>query len=257
MRIEVLVSTMHQKDYSLLERMNIQTDAIVVNQCQENRIEEFEFRGNKIKWISLKERGVGLSRNTAFMRSTADICLFADDDVVYENGYEQMVLDAFREKTNADIIVFNLESQNPNRPEYICKKNHRLRWNNCLKYGSFRIAIRRKQIVKANVVYSLLFGGGAEYQAGEDNLFITQCLQKKIKGYSVKTKIGIVKQEESTWFKGYDEKYYHDRGALFYAMYGRWAKMILLLFEIKKGIKGIRVRLRNEHKGIKSYKKRV
>ena len=76
MTLEVLVSTMYQKDYSLLDRMNIQTDAIVVNQCNENSIEKFEYKGHKIKWISLNERGVGLSRNTALMRSTADICLF-------------------------------------------------------------------------------------------------------------------------------------------------------------------------------------
>ena len=44
MTLEVLVSTMYQKDYSLLDRMNIQTDAIVVNQCNENSIEEFEYK---------------------------------------------------------------------------------------------------------------------------------------------------------------------------------------------------------------------
>ena len=78
MRVQVLVATMHQTDYSLLEKMNIQTDAIVVNQCDENKIEEFEYNGHKIKWLSLKERGVGLSRNTALMRADADILLFAD-----------------------------------------------------------------------------------------------------------------------------------------------------------------------------------
>lgn len=257
MRIEVLIATMNQKDYSLLDKMNIQTDAIVVNQCDENRIEEFDYKGHRIKWLSLSEQGVGLSRNTALMRSTADICLFADDDVVYEDGYEQLVLAAFKEKADADIIVFNLQSQNPNRPEIIVKKTHVLRWYNCLKYGAFRIAIRRKQIVKTNVFYSLLFGGGAEYQAGEDNLFITQCLQAKLKGYSFKTQIGTVKQEESTWFRGYNERYYYDRGALFYAMYGGWAKAILCFFELRKGLKGLYNRLRNGFDGIKAYRKRT
>ena len=32
MRVEVLVSTMHQKDKDFLEKMNISTDAIVINQ---------------------------------------------------------------------------------------------------------------------------------------------------------------------------------------------------------------------------------
>ena len=33
MKLQVLVSCMHQQDYSLLEKMNIQTDAIIINQC--------------------------------------------------------------------------------------------------------------------------------------------------------------------------------------------------------------------------------
>lgn len=233
MTIEVLISTMYQTDHSLLERMNIQTDAIVVNQCEENKIEDFEYNGHKIKWISLRERGVGLSRNTALMRSKADVCLFADDDVVYEDGYGEKVLAAFEQKKKAALIAFNLKSMNPNRPEKIIQKTHRMHWYNCLKYGSFRIAIKREKIIKANIVYSLLFGGGARYQAGEDNLFITQCLQKKLRGYASSYHIGTVKQEESTWFRGYNEEYYQDRGALFYAMYGKRAKAILFLFELR------------------------
>ena len=256
MRLEVLVSTMHQKDYSLLEKMNIQTDAIIVNQCDENSIYEFDYRGRKIKWMNLNERGVGLSRNTALMRSTADICLFADDDVVYCDGYEEIVLSAFNNKPKADLIVFNLKSQNPNREEILTQKTYKLHWHNCLKFGAFRIAVRRKEIIKSNVVYSLLFGGGAIYQAGEDNLFITQCLQRGKKGYASELHIGTVKQEESTWFKGYNEKYYHDRGALFRAMYGKKAKLVLFLFELKKGIKGFGKRFKHASKGIKDYKSR-
>ena len=52
MRVQVLVSTMHQTDHSLLEKMNIQTDAIIVNQCDENKIEEFKYNGHTIKWFS-------------------------------------------------------------------------------------------------------------------------------------------------------------------------------------------------------------
>lgn len=233
MKVQVLISTMHQKDYSLLDIMNIQTDAIVVNQCDENRIDEFEYKGHAVKWISLKERGVGLSRNTAMMRADADILLFADDDVVYEDGYEDKVLQAFSENSQADIIVFNLQSLNAERPEYIDTKNRKLHLFNCLRYGAFRIAIRRSTVLRANITYSLLFGGGAKYQAGEDNLFITNCLQKGLKGLASVECLGTVKQETSTWFKGYNDKYYFDKGALFAAMYGKCAKFFLILFELK------------------------
>lgn len=259
MKLEVLISTMHQNDYSLLEKMNIKTDAVVVNQCDRNEIEEFEYKGNNIKWLSLKERGVGLSRNTALMRSSADILLFADDDVIYDDDYEKKVIDAFKKYPKADIIVFNLESLNPDRPEILVKKDHRVRWYNCLKYGAFRIAVRRESALKYNLFYSLLFGGGAKYQAGEDNHYLVKALQKGMKEMSSASIIGVVKQEDSTWFKGYNEKYYRDRGALFYSMYGKKTGIYLLLLELKNIKKNKELslsdKLRLGREGAREYKR--
>lgn len=236
MKLQVLISTMHQTDHSLLEKMNIQSDAIVVNQCDHDCIERFTFRGHNILWMSMNERGVGLSRNNALMRATGDILLFADDDVVYKDNYVETVLKCFESHPKTDLIVFNLKSQNPERPEVIVENEYKLHWYNSLKFGACRIAIRQDAIRKANVFYSLLFGGGAKYQSGEDNLFIIQCLKKGIKGLaSDDVIIGTVQQEESTWFKGFDEKYFFDKGVLMKQCFGPWAKILLVALLAKNG----------------------
>ena len=257
--LQVLVSTMHQTDHSLLEKMNIQSDAIVVNQCDRNEIEEFDFKDHHIKWISLAERGVGLSRNTALMRATADILLFADDDVVYEDGYPDMVRSEFLSNGNVDLITFNLKSLNEDRAEFLDIRNHRLHWYNSLKYGACRISVKRESAFKHNLYFSLLFGGGAPHQAGEDNLFITEALHKGLKVMASKAVIGTVAQEESTWFKGYDEKYYIDRGFLFANMYGKMAKWMILLFEFKSRNNQTNIsfskRMGLENEGISEYKR--
>lgn len=51
MTLQVLVATMHQTDHSLLEKMNIQSDAIVVNQCNRNEVERFMYNGHQILWM--------------------------------------------------------------------------------------------------------------------------------------------------------------------------------------------------------------
>lgn len=186
MKLQVLISTMHQIDHSLLEKMNIRSDAIVINQCDHDCIERFTFRGYDILWMSLNERGVGLSRNNALMRASGDILLFADDDVIYADDYVEKITRCFENNPKMDLIVFNLRSQNPNRPEAIVEREYKLHWFNSLKFGAFRIAIRQDAIRKANVFYSLLFGGGAKYQSGEDNLFIIQCLKKASAGWQVR-----------------------------------------------------------------------
>lgn len=233
MTLQVLISTMHQSDYSLLEKMNIQSDAIVINQSNKNEIVEFDYKGHNIKWISLCERGIGLSRNTALMRATADIVLFADDDVVYNDGYADKIISTFEKYPKAGLIIFGLIGHCKERVDILDKKDHRLNIFNCLKYGAFRIALRRDIIIKHNIYFSLLFGGGAKYQAGEDNKFITDCILNNILCIGSKEIIGDVFHSESTWFKGYNEKFYLDEGSLFASMYGKWAKIMLFLVELK------------------------
>ena len=55
MTLQVLVATMHQTDHSLLEKMNIQSDAIVVNQCNRNEVERFMYNGHQILWMLAKK----------------------------------------------------------------------------------------------------------------------------------------------------------------------------------------------------------
>lgn len=255
MSIEVLVSTMHRTDHSLLAGMNLQTDAVVINQCDRYDYEEFDYGGHRVRWFCVKERGVGLSRNTALARAEADIVLFADDDVRFEDGLAEKIEAAFREDKKAGMIVFNILSGNPERPEYRIRKRHRLHWYNCLKYGACRIAVRRSRFDNKNIWYSHLFGGGTKHQAGEDNLFITKAVRSGIRCLADPRIIGTAEQKESSWFKGYTEKYFSDRGALFAAMYGKAAYPVTVLFEMRRPEPPARKfrHLRTEMRGIRGY----
>ena len=61
-----------------------------------------------------------------------------------------------------------------------------------------------------------MFGPGGIYSHGEDTLFIVDSLKKGLKVYGVNVLIGSASNSSSTWFNGYDEKYFFDKGALFY-----------------------------------------
>lgn len=69
----------------------------------------------------------------------------------------------------------------------------------------------------------------------EDNLFVIQCLKKGIKGLASNLTIGTVQQEESTWFRGFDEKYFFDKGVLMKQCFGLWAKILLVALLAKNG----------------------
>lgn len=236
MKVQVLISTMNQVDYTLLDRMNIQTDAIVVNQCEENSVCEFTYKNHLVKWYSLKEKGVGLSRNTALMRATADILLFADDDVVFCDGYEQLVINEFKKCKNTSLIVFNIKCLNLDRYEKETIKTKRIRFYSSLSYGAYRFAVKREVIFHNCIYFSQLYGGGAIYSAGEDNIFLNECLKHKLVCKASNVNIGTVTHNESTWFKGFNEKYFEDLGHLMYVIFRKKA-LVLTFFMLLKNRK--------------------
>lgn len=209
--------------------MHIETDAIIVNQCDRYAVESFSHKGRRIRVFHMAERGVGLSRNTALMRAEGDICLFSDQDIVYEAGYEQKILQAFEECPEADMMVFNMEI-GEDRRTYHNTEVKRVRWYNCGRYGAVSFAVKRTKLLESGVTFSLLFGGGAKYSAGEDSLFLKQFMDKGYKVYTSPVTIGRERAGDSTWFSGYHEKFFYDRGVLYHDLYGPLAKLWGLRF---------------------------
>lgn len=228
MSVQVLVAAMHRKDHSILEEMNIQSDAIIINQCERNEFEEFECCGHEILFYSLNERGVGLSRNNALMRASKDICLFADEDMVYVDNYSDLIRNEFEKIPDADVIIFSLESLNKDKPLSVIRENKRVRRKEAMRYGCARIAFKRESVLGKNIWFSLLFGGGAKYSCGEDTIFLQDCLKKGLKVYKSTVKIADVKQETSTWFNGYTEKLFFDKGVLLVTVMPKIAKLYAL-----------------------------
>ena len=77
MDIQILVSAVKKDGRQLAEKMNLQADSILVIQGEENRYEHFRKDQWDMRVYYLNERGVGLSRNTAWMRSEGEISLFS------------------------------------------------------------------------------------------------------------------------------------------------------------------------------------
>ncbi len=233
MRLQVLVAAMHEDAKSLSERMQLSTDAIIVDQCDRFEYEEVTKEDHTIRCFHLKERGVGLSRNTALLRAEAEIVLFSDEDIVLAPDYEKVICNAFDQNPDADVITFNLEVD-PRRATYHNDKEKRIRFYNFGRYPTYAVAARREGLHKAGVTFSLQFGGGAKYSNGEDSLFLHDCLKEGLHIYASTGVIGKETYRESTWFHGYDEKFFFDRGYLFAYLYPKSAYLWLLRFVLTK-----------------------
>ena len=146
-KLEILCATMHQNDFSKLDEMNIHSDVVFANQCDRTAYDEIEFEGHTAKMVSTATRGVGKNRNKALMNASGKYLLCSDQDMIYIDGYEKIVVDAFSRCPKADIIVFNLEYMNrftPARKESGKFKKVHL-WN-CMRYGTARVAMRKSAV---------------------------------------------------------------------------------------------------------------
>ncbi len=233
MRVQVLIASMNQEDHSLIKRMKICSDVIVGNQCDRNSIDSFEINGYQCTYLNFAEKGVGLNRNNALMRANGDICLFADDDMVYCDNYVETVQSAFEKYPDADVIIFNLFEKHPTR--YIIKRTEKVGYFNYLRYGTARIAVRLSSIRKNGICFNLCFGGGTQHQHGEDNLFLTECLKKGLRIYAVPSYIAkLTEERKSTWNTGFNKKYLRDQGCLYKAISNRWWKLLCLQDAIRR-----------------------
>ena len=215
-----------------VENMKLSAESILIHQCDRNAYEELSCNGHKVRCYHFAERGVGLSRNNALMRADADISVFADEDIVYEKDAAEQIRQAFVQHPEADMLLFNVKVAKERRT-YWNDSFHRVRWYNCGRYPAYSFALRTGKMHAANVSYSLLFGGGARFSNGEDSLFISDCLKAGLKVYAVPVCIGEEIPRPSTWFFGYNEKFFYDRGVLYHYLYKKMAPVWGLRFMLK------------------------
>ena len=229
MNIEVLLSTMSlHKDKevdSLIKTMNINTKYLIINQ-NENKT---EIKNKNV--ISINEKGLSKSRNLAIKKSKADIVILADDDVIYENDYEETIKKAYKENPKADIICFYVESKNKKRKvkRIVGKNVGKLK---IMRISSFQITMKKDKIKE--IKFDENFGSGAKYDRGEEAIFLKDCLEKGLKIIYINKKIAQVEQSKSTWFKGFTKEYFLAQGKVFKRLYPKHYKFICYQFAIRK-----------------------
>lgn len=237
-KFSVLLSCMNEPGFDIVNRSNILADCCVINQCNQNQFEVREEENQRIEKYSLDERGISKSRNAAMLRSNADVVLLSDDDEIFVSDLECIVLEQYEKYTEADVIIFNVGMIK--RDDRLYKKGwskpKRLNKFDVLKVASWQISFRRKNIIEKNIFFDEEFGVGSELGGdGEENIFLEDCLRKGLCIQYVPIKIADLKEKSSTWFLGYDKRYFVLKGRAIRRMLGiGWAFLYVVYFSVFK-----------------------
>lgn len=208
MNLEVLVSCMNQDDTAIISQSRITSDVLVINQCDRTEIQQWNYGDQTIRMISTTERGLSRSRNMAIRHAAGDICLLCDNDENFYHNYEQIILAAFQRLIDADIILFDFD----NLEHGFKGKERRLKYFELMHAISCQIAFRKDSLKAVNVYFHPYMGAGTGNGAQEENKFLMDCYKMGLKIYFVPIKIGRIIESDSTWFNGFDENFFYQRG---------------------------------------------
>ncbi len=229
--MQTLLSVMEHKDPLLyIEKLNIRTDAVIVNQCGRNSERSEAKDGRRIRIIERAEKGLSRSRNLAIDSAVDDICIFCDNDISYVNDAKDIIEQAFGVYPDAGIICFFIER--PERHEPVRLKEGNMTKTDMMRIFSPEIAIRRSHL--KGLKFDEDFGAGAKYGMGEENIFLFEAARLGIKRVYIPERIAKTLPNESSWFKGYDRKFFFDRGAGYEAMDARFWHPLCLQFLLRK-----------------------
>lgn len=264
LNLQLLISTMNLTDIpALCTRMNVDSDVLIINQADCVKYESLDYCGHKVECYTFAERGLSRSRNNALLRYTGDILCIADDDMEYSDTYREDIIEEFKSHPEADAIVFNVSTVNDVRSGKYIKKFSKVSKRESREYGSVHIAIRKAALIGKNVYFNTLFGSGATFSCGEDTLFLKELIEKGLKLYKSPIEIAKVDMSESTWFTGYNEKYFKDKGALIAAAYPYISTILVIIQSVRNSkrclgdYKHIGMLISYYMSGVKSYRKMV
>ena len=234
MGFEVLLSAMYLDDENYIDTLNIHTDCVVINQCDRetmrDSVHNCEGTDVNVRYIETKERGLSRSRNMAVKNARSSVCILCDNDVEYVPGYDRIINSAFERHPDADVIVFFIKR--PERQSPVFDSEKRMGYLSVLKIFSPEIAFRRDSI--SGIRFNEMFGAGAKYFLGEENIFLYDCLKKGLKIMYVPEMIAAVREEESTWFKGFNREFFVSRGANYAAMSRLFSFILILQYAVRK-----------------------
>lgn len=233
MKVVVLISCMNEKDYTIIERTNLRTDAVIINQTDSDSIQNIRFISSDgvehtALFVNSSERGLSRSRNMAIeYAEDAEICLICDDDERLEDDYETKIVNAYSNAPlNTVLIAFAFRMD-----AHSCPMNyHRFSFKDIMRTSSVQITFRRDFIIKHHISFDVLMGSGSGNGGGEENKFMLDVWKNGAGMLYVPDVITFVNKGNSKWNSTVSSKYFKNLGWSSRRLLGFFPAGVYILF---------------------------
>ena len=175
MTIQVLVPCLNKSKEDIVELcdfLNIQTDAIFLNQTGKSAEYELCYQDHQIKVVETEWRGVSRARNELIRRANADIGLFIDDDCVLAPEYPTHILCAYSSLPEADFIRFNTRRDYWNPVGAHTRSHKKASFRDLSSLGMWGLSFKCEKLRRLSVRFNESLGAPNYLYNGEDSVFL-------------------------------------------------------------------------------------
>lgn len=175
MKFEILIATMFKVDLVFLNQIfsknNINNYTIlVVNQTTTDKL--LVSNKSNIRVINSFERGTSASRNLAIKNAIGDICLFGDDDLVYEPNFAKTILSSFEKHPDAYLLSFEAISGESRKAHGNYPVTGKHTKKSLIPIHMVVMAFRRLKLLQSNVLFNEYFSFGGKFSGGTEYVFL-------------------------------------------------------------------------------------
>lgn len=186
---------------------------------------------NDVLYVPSASKGLSVSRNLALSHATADLVLFADDDISFLPDAVTDIRAAFTALPDADVLTFRYcVTPGVYRKSYPAKAIQRSRFS-IFRVSSVEVVARRQSLRKKQIHFDERFGLGTALPVSEENIFLADCLKAGLQVWFYPAT--IVAHPDQTTGANWNSQTSFARGALFKRVFGVPGLPILLLFMFK------------------------
>ena len=238
MKLEVQICTMGPEGLQRVGEMTLpRLENVSYTICLQNpnnyecAVPQFLASRDDIRILEHSTRGLSRNRNFGLDRATGDIILIADDDLKYTADGLRKIIGCFESHPEVDYATFGHRGGDnkwfPEREFDFCDgepKGYYL--------TSFELALRRSSIGE-DTRFSVYFGLGAWFAAGEENLFELYMRRKGLRGRYFPLEI-VEHPSVSSGSRKPTEGLLRAQGAFFRIKYGKGEGMLRLLRDVPR-----------------------
>lgn len=258
---EILIATMHRTSLSFLEKMFqnlsfLEVPILIVNQSEPNKLLVSNY--SNIRVVNSFERGLPQSRNIAIENAKGEICLIADDDVVYDKELISSIKQGFEKYNDAAIVTYQMTNfKGQLFRDYPDIAIHNIK--TIATANSVVIAFKRKNLLEKDVWFNPNFGLGATFQSANEYVFLRNALKEGLK-LCYLPKVILAHEQFSSGQDFGSDRITFARAALFYKYSGNFGylkitKDVFLAWqESRFPTKAIFKKLQVAFSGIATYK---